>query len=144
MHLWAFAGWLEHVVVVADASASAASSDGRSSLLGYSYPVDLSGFDPLVAVETAAAAVVAAVSAVVFGAFSADHLTSGVVGDLPLTGCSDSFADLELLMEWGSFAVVVAAAAAAWPFAAAFAVADYQAGVRHQAAGLALVWPVAD
>ena len=76
-----------------------------------------SGSDPFVAVETvvaaaAAAAAAVAVSAVVFGAFSADHLAFGVVGDLPSPGCSDSLADLEPLVAWNSFAVVVAAAAA--------------------------------
>ena len=51
-----------------------------------------SGSDPFVAVETVVAAAVGAavaVSAVVFGAFSADHLAFGVVGDLPSPGCSD-------------------------------------------------------
>ena len=71
-----------------------------------------SGSDPFVAVETVAVAAAVAVSAVVFGAFSADHLAFGVVGDLPSPGCSDSLADLEPLVAWDSFAVVVAAAAA--------------------------------
>ena len=74
--------------------------------------MDSSGSDPFVAVETVAAAVAAAaaVSAVVFGAFSADHLAFGVVGDLPSPGCSDSLADLEPLVAWDSFVVAAAAA----------------------------------